>query len=416
MNALMKNRVFLIVVTADLFQQMGIWIRNMALLFYIMDQTNNNPTAVSLLTALEYLPIFVFSLIGGTFADRWEPKKTVIMGDTLSALSMLLILFMISQGVWQAVFAATVISAIVSQFSQPSSSVLFKKHIPSEHVGTAVGINQSLMALFTIFGPMLGTLVYTQLGINSSIIALFIIFTLAAVIQIFLPSSTREKEVNKKSPLRDIKEGFQYVIGHSNLKLIAVMFLISGIAMGITQPLDVFVTMERLGLSKENVQWFAASEGVGMLVGGALAALISDKITRYRREVITATMMVWAMITVIEVLSVWPLLTGGARGLSGIATAFFQVTFSAMMIQEIREEYIGRTNGIIIPLMMGGMLLGSASSGFIVNQIDLMGAYFIAAFLTLACIIFTSRLKFNNSLESGDVLQDRLKRERHITE
>lgn len=395
MDKLIRNRVFLIVATADLLQQTGIWIRNMALLFYIMDQTGNNPTAVSMLTALEYLPIFVFSLIGGTFADRWNPKKTVILGDALSALSMLLILGLVAGGVWQAVFAATVISAIVSQFSQPSSAVLFKKHIPAEEVGTAVGINQSLMALFTIFGPMLGTLVYTQLGIQSSIIALFLIFTLAAGIQLFLPSSGRELKAEKTSPLKDIKEGFRYVLGHANLKLIAVMFLISGLAMGVTQPLDVFVTMNRLGLPKESVQWFAAAEGAGMLAGGLLAAMLTAQITRYRRGVITVIMIIWAAITVIEVLSVWPVLTGGARVLSGIATAFFQVSFSAMMIQEIREEYIGRTNGIIIPLMMGGMLLGSASSGFIVAQLDLMGAYFLAAALTLGCVVFTLRLKFS---------------------
>lgn len=64
-----------------------------------------------------------------------------------------------------------------------------------------------------------------------------------------------------------------------------------------------------------------------------------------------------------------------------------------MMIQEIKEEYIGRTNGIMIPLLMGGMLLGSASSGFIVNQLDLMGTYFLAAAITLSCVIFTLRLK-----------------------
>jgi MFS family permease len=71
MSELFKSRVFLVVAGADLLQQAGIWIRNMALLFYIMEQTNNNPAAVALLTTFEYLPIFVFSLIGGTFADRW---------------------------------------------------------------------------------------------------------------------------------------------------------------------------------------------------------------------------------------------------------------------------------------------------------------------------------------------------------
>ncbi|MCY8517988.1 MFS transporter [Bacillus atrophaeus] len=394
MNSLFKNRVFLIVQGADLLQQMGIWIRNMALLFYIMEQTNNNPTAVSMLTALEYLPIFVFSLIGGTFADRWEPKKTVVLGDTLSAFSTLLILLLISFGVWQAVFAATVISAIVSQFSQPSSSILLKKHIPSEYVGTAVGINQSLMALFTIFGPVLGAFVYSQLGLKSSIIALFIIFITAAIIQLFLPSY-REKKTEKGSAISDIKEGFKYVMGQTNLKLIAAMFLISGVAIGITQPLDVFVIMERLGLPKESVQWFAASEGVGMLIGGTLAAVFSKWIDRHKRIVITSTLISWGIITVVEVLSIWPIMTGSARTLSGVTTAFFEVVFSGMMIKEVEAEYIGRTNGIIMPLLMGGMLLGSTSSGFIVNQINLFSAYLIAAILTLSCTILTDRLKLD---------------------
>ena len=49
-------------------------------------------------------------------------------------------------------------------------------------MSTAVGLNQSLFALFTIFGPVLGTFVYTQLGVQASIIALFIIFMTAAII------------------------------------------------------------------------------------------------------------------------------------------------------------------------------------------------------------------------------------------
>jgi len=112
MAHLFRNRVFLVVAGADLLQQAGIWIRNMALLFYIMEQTNNNPAAVALLTTFEYLPIFVFSLIGGTFADRWNPKRTVVIGDALSAVSVLAILGMVAAGWWQAAFAATVVSGV----------------------------------------------------------------------------------------------------------------------------------------------------------------------------------------------------------------------------------------------------------------------------------------------------------------
>lgn len=407
LNPLLKNKVFLIVASADLLQQVGIWIRNMALLFYIMDQTNNDPTAVSMLTALEYLPIFIFSLIGGTFADRWNPKKTVILGDTLSALSILVIFFLISSGLWQAVFAATVVSAIVSQFSQPSSAILFKKHVPLEQVGMAVGITQSLMAVFTILGPIVGTFVYTQLGLQSSLITLFFIFLTAALLQLFLPSSSDEKPATNQSALVDLKAGLHYVIHHSNLRLIAGMFLLAGLSIGITQPLDVFVTIERLGLPKESVQWFAASEGIGMLVGGLLAAAGSKWVDRNQNRIITATLILWSIVTLIEVLSIWPLLTAGVRVISGVATAFFQVIFSAVMIKEVQEDYIGRTNGVMVPLMIGGVLTGTICSGFVAEHLSLFGAYGLSALLTLSCTILTAQLRFQSTSKNkrGDSIQ-----------
>lgn len=397
-NALLKNKVFLIVQGADILQQIGIWTRNMALLFYIMEMTNNNPTAVTLLTTLEYLPIFIFSLIGGTYADRWNPKKTVIYGDLLSAVSMLLIMFLISNGIWQSVFAATVISAIVSQFSQPSSAVIFKNHIPENLVASAIGISQSLMSLFTILGPIIGTFIYTQLGLETSIWVLFFIFITASFLQMFLPKmEKRNSEKETKSALTDIKEGLIYVFKHKNLKYIASLFFVVGVGFGITQPLDVFVIMERLGLPKESVQWFSSAEGIGMLLGGVLAVTLLSFVEKHSRTVFKLTLIAQALFIIVEIVSQWPLLTFIARILSGVSLAFFQVIFSTMMIKEVAKEYVGRTNGIIMPLMVGGLILGSASSGFIVLQVGLFGAYLFTAGLISCCIFLTNRLQLVTS-------------------
>jgi DHA3 family macrolide efflux protein-like MFS transporter len=61
---------------SNLLLQLGIWVRNFAILLYVTDITNNNPIYVSLIAVAEFAPIFIFSFIGGTFADRWRPKRT----------------------------------------------------------------------------------------------------------------------------------------------------------------------------------------------------------------------------------------------------------------------------------------------------------------------------------------------------
>ncbi|OUM95780.1 MAG: MFS transporter [Thermobacillus sp. ZCTH02-B1] len=404
MPELFRNRVFLVVAGADLLQQIGIWIRNMALLYYVMEQTNNNPAAVALLTVFEYLPIFVFAMIGGTFADRWNPKRTVIVGDALSAVSIAVILALVTGGRWQAAFAATVVSAVVSQFSQPASAVLFKRHVPERHVQTAVGFTQTMTALFMIGGPPVGTFVYTRFGIEWSLSALVAVFAAASLVQLLLPSTPRARDGGEKpSTLKDLRDGIRYVAGHRTLSIAAVMFLLIGLAAGIVHPLDVFVVMERLGLEKEAVQWFAMLGGAGLLIGGGLAAGLSGLIDRHRSRIVPWTLVIFGVCTFVEVLSVWPVLTGGVRLLSGVALTFLQVVLGALMIREVEEAYVGRTNGIILPVMMGGLVTGSAISGLLVRQATLFGAYGLAAALLILCALVATRIRYRSAEEASAV-------------
>lgn len=403
MQALWNNRVFRVVVAADLVQQIAIWIRNIALLFYVMDQTGNDPVAVSLLTAIEYAPIFLFSFIGGTLADRWNPKKTLMAGDLLSAASIAAIILLVSMGNWQAVFAATFVSAIVSQISLPSSAVIFKKFIPEQQVSAAIGIQQSMMSLFVIAGPIIGTAVYSWIGLSNSLICLCVLFLLSALIQMWLPSTPKPEAAAASNLWSEMKEGFRYVRASRNLLVIAVVFSLIGLGSGIIQPLSVFVLMERLGLEKESLQWFSALGGLGMLVGGIAAAAVADRLKA--KPVLFAGLCFLAVSTVVEVLSVWIALTAAMGFLVGVAMAFMQIVLSALMIRLVDDAYIGRTNGAITPLMTAGILIGSSLSGVIVQSSTLTTAYLISAAIILAaacCGLALRALKANQEIPKTD--------------
>lgn len=73
------------------------------------------------------------------------------------------------------------------------------------------------------------------------------------------------------------------------------------------------------------------------------------------------------------------------------------------MIKQVASEYIGRTNGVIMPLMMTGLLFGSSISRFIVFQLGLFGAYFIVTVLTALCAILT--IKMNNHPAAAEYME-----------
>ncbi|WP_128894003.1 MFS transporter [Longirhabdus pacifica] len=403
MQQLMKNRVFIILMASDVLQNIGIWIRNMALLYFVLEKTNADPVANSLLLVMEYAPIFIFSIIGGALADRWRPKRTMIWGDILSFLSILVIIFILEMNIWQAVFAATFISAIVSQFSQPSSLKLIKDHVPEEHTQAAVAISQMNMSLFFILGPIVGTLFYQTFGLMFSLQILLVIFALSAITLTFLPKSKPIQHKVSQPIWGDLKDGFKYIQQHRHLKTLMLMYSILAIGAGLTTPLEVFIIIDRLSLPKENLQWFAAIGGFGMLVGGIYAAIKPVRKEKFHRFIF-ASFFILCIGTIIEVLSIWPLLTGSMRWLTSFFLAVASTIIATLFITSIDQSYVGRVNGIITPLYSGFLLLGTSLAGIYMKSTSLIVVFITAAIFFLIASVVSLRLSFpeksNKSMRS----------------
>ncbi|ACX68167.1 MFS transporter [Paenibacillus sp. FSL H8-0457] len=393
MKHLFGNRAFVLLMVSDFMQNIGIWIRNMALLFFIMEQSNHDPVAVSLLTVIEYAPIFVISMVGGVLADRWRPKRTMIWGDILSFISILLILFVVYAGYWQAVFAVTLVSAVVSQFSQPSSMKIIKRCLPDEHVPAATALSQTSMSLFIILGPMVGTTIYQAFGLQASLISLLILFGASAIVLAFLPSTVDEPSKDSESAgsfVKDMKAGFAYIGSSRLLKVLLVVYVLLALGSGLVQPLDIFVITERLQLEMSSVQWFTALEGLGMLIGGVIAAVIAGKVKG--SYLLFAGLAFLGLSTFVEVLSQWPILTGSMRFVTGVLMAMAQTVLMAVMMQQVEEKFIGRLNGVMTPIFTGMLLIGSGLTGWYMSVTSIVVVYFTAGALFLLSSFISMKL------------------------
>ncbi|BBI31365.1 sugar transporter [Cohnella abietis] len=400
---LLKNRIFRIILASDIIQQSAIWIRNMALLFFIMEQTNGNPMAISLLTILEYAPIFVFSIIGGLLADRWNPKKTMIAGDLLSAASIAVIILLVESSWWQAVYGAVFVSAILSQFSQPSSAKMFKSHIPEEDVPSAIGITQSMSSLFIILGPILGTTIYQWAGLSASLIVLPVLFLISAAILSFLPKEVVVAEKTKSTFRADLSAGLQFVNSEKSLKKLFLIFSVIGLAAGLVQPLEIFIVTERLGLSKEHLQWFVAADGIGLLIGALITVVFTGLLSL--RYLFPVAVFFLGVTFAVEALSVWPILTGVFRFANGILLAIVNTAVGSYIITKIPTEMVGRVNGIFTPISMAALLLGTSSAGVLAQMLGILPVYIMAAVICWIVIGPSFKLHFQkdtkNELTNG---------------
>ncbi|ASS75363.1 MFS transporter [Tumebacillus algifaecis] len=373
-----RNRFVQVIVLSGLLLQIGIWVRNFAVLLYVMEQTNGDEVAVSMISVAEFAPIFLFSFIGGAYADRWRPKRTMIWSDVLSALSIFAVLGTLMTGYWQAIFFATLVSAILSQFSQPSMLKLFKQHVPEHQMQMGMALFQTMMSIFMIIGPFLGTLVFQNFGIKVSIGVMGIAFLASAAVLTMIPADKKEHNVAKDTSIfTEMKDGFRYVMSKPVLKILGGNFAAAGLALGIIQPLTIFLVTENLGLPKESVQWLMMTNGAAMLIGGGVVIGLTKKIPPHALLVIG--MIAVTISTAVTGWSTNFVLTLCSQFLAGLFLPCIHIGVNTIMLKTTEEEFIGRANGILNPLFMGMMVVTMSLAGPLKKMFSLTTAFELAA-------------------------------------
>ncbi|MHA0857745.1 MFS transporter [Paenibacillus sp. CMAA1364] len=380
---LFRNRFYQTILISNLFLQIGIWVRNFAILMFVTDQTNNDPIAISLISVVEFAPIFVFSFIGGAFADRWRPKRTMIWCDFLSSISVLAVLLTLLYGSWEMIYLATFVSAILSQFSQPSVMKLFKQHVHPDQLQQGMALFQSLMAIFMIMGPALGIFSYHQFGIHISIAVMGVAFLLSAVVLFRLPPDVEKTDHNEQSlNLRqELADGFRYVWRSPILKVLAGAFAIAGFSVGIIQTLGLFLVTERLGQTKEFLQFLLMVNGIAMLIGGASVMTLAKRVSP---QVLLAFGMTVSALSVAGMgLSTSVPLTLVLQFINGLTMPCIQIGINTLILQSTEQSYVGRVNGVLSPMFMGMMVIMMSLAGFIKSHFPLVEIYCVSGLIML---------------------------------
>ncbi|WP_017435412.1 MFS transporter [Saccharococcus caldoxylosilyticus] len=401
MASLLRNRFIQTIMTAGLFIQVGIWVRNFAILLFVTEKTDGDALAVSLISVAEFAPIFIFSFIGGTFADRWRPKRTMIWCDFLSAISIFVILMALLFSTWKAVFLATFVSAILSQFSQPSGMKLFKVHVPGEQMQAGMSLFQTMMAIFMIIGPILGTFVFQQFGIYISMMVVGIAFLLSALVLTLLPPDRMEKKDEIETSLWDeMKLGFQYVWSRKILVTLGGGFMAAGLGLGLIHPLAIFLVTERLGLEENYLQWLFTAHGAAMIIGGAVAMVFSNRIAPHILLMLGMGSMAAGIFMMGWSTMFW--LTLMAEFIIGLFMPALHIGINTIILNNTDETFVGRVNGILTPLFMGSMVITMSLAGLLKKQFSLFTIYQAsAALFVIGILVMLPMFRMLKTAEAG---------------
>ncbi|CEQ20638.1 MFS transporter [Paraclostridium sordellii] len=383
---LIKNRVFVTILVTDIIQQMAIWIRNIAIMFFIMDLTNKDPLAISALNFIEYLPMFLLTFVGGIIADRYNPKKIMFFGDLFSFISFIILGVVISKGYIGAIFLVVLVSASVTQFSYPSSQKYFKEYVDEDSIDKAIGISQLLSSGFFVIGPFIGSQFYFNFGIDKTLMIISVLFLISIALILTLPNKNFEK-IKSRGFVEDIGLTFKYLNEKEILKLLTKMFFVVSFAMGIANNLDIFLVTDRLGLSEEFYQFFSGIAGVGVIVGGGIYLLVSRHMNI---KVLYILIGVFSITVFFEGYSTNAVLTMTLQFIDNVLGGILSGYVMTLITKVTDQGYLGKVNGVTSTLMTFGIMVGTIFSGIFMKYTSIVFAFFVAsiAFLISFTILY----------------------------
>jgi MFS family permease len=141
---------------AQLISLSGTWMQTIGQAWLVLDLTQS-PFAVGTVTTLQFLPITLFVLFGGVFADR-VPKRRFLVGTQSAAMVQALILgVLVTTGavrIWQ-VYLLALALGLNNAFDNPTRQAFVPELVGKDLVSNGSS-QQHLFNAARIVGPAIG--------------------------------------------------------------------------------------------------------------------------------------------------------------------------------------------------------------------------------------------------------------------
>jgi predicted MFS family arabinose efflux permease len=283
-NALRERNVRLLV-GAGMVDALGNNMAAIALAFAVL-QIGNAADLGYVLLARE-IPLVVFLLLGGVWADRVSRKALLVIGDVAmgSAQALTAALFITHHATIWRVAVLQVVFGVAGAFIRPASTGLIAQAVSHTHLQEANAVLDLSRSTLRIVGPALGGLIVVAANPGWALAADAASFFVSAAFYVQLRIATAERPPRTRM-LHELREGWSEFVSRTWLWLMVASFGVFQLALfPALLVLGPVVAKTELGGAGA---WGAilAFQGAGSLFGGLLALRLHP-----RRPLVAATLL-----------------------------------------------------------------------------------------------------------------------------
>jgi MFS family permease len=227
-----RRRSVVLLEVATFMSGVGNGITSVALPWLVLERTGS-AAAAGLVAAATAVPLVLVALFSGSVVDLVGRRRTAIVSDLLSAVSVLLI--PVVDAVGDLTVGILVALAVLGALFDPAGASARESMLPEAAaearwtLDRANGIHETVYGLAFMVGPGLGGLLIATVGASSALVGTGVAFALAALCVVplrRLHGAGRPRENRPDGVWRGTIEGLRFVVQDPLLRPLAVLVML----------------------------------------------------------------------------------------------------------------------------------------------------------------------------------------------
>lgn len=273
---------FILLISGRFISELGSAIFGFALSLYVLDFTNS-AAAFSLVLSFSIIPNIFVSIIAGSFVDKHDKKKTIVVTDILSGIAVLVFMFIFHLNPKRIILFIIykIILAVTQSFFGLAISTSIPNIVGEKNTPRVNSIFSAVGSLINILGPVIGAIAYKTIGLQYIFLIDGISFILSGISEIFLTMDVKNTEKiktqKKEGYFNGFKLGFQYI---TNEKITAFFLALALLVNLVFTPLAAlmipYINYNVLKVSGLQLSIIQGSWAAGAIIGGFLMSLKKD--------------------------------------------------------------------------------------------------------------------------------------------
>ncbi|HEV2251274.1 MAG TPA: MFS transporter [Candidatus Limnocylindria bacterium] len=363
-------------------------------------QITGSALATTLMFAASVLPSIVLGSVAGVYIDRWDRRRTVIVGNLLLAVVLLPLALVRGPDTIWIVYVVVFVESILGQFVVPAVGALLPRLVEQDELVAANSLNAASNNLSRIVGPPIGGLVAAAGGIMGIAIVDAITFLAAAalvasmrgVVGAAAVAATIEDGVRAWRKLwTEWRSGLALVWADRVVRTLFLLVALSGIGEGVFRVLFILYAVQILHGGATELGVLMSAQGVGAVVGSFMLVAISARVGP--AKLIGWTTLLFGLIdlTAFNVPGFGApfVLVVGLFFLVGIPSAMSFPTMFSVIQTRVPDEFRGRAIGALFTTFSILALVGLAIAGTLTVPLgtlpilNIQGLAYVAAGLAM---------------------------------